>query len=96
MSALGRSIHVRGKGSAHGSIAGLYSSTSLFCLSAGAGIRKGIVMTDRTERAPCAFRLNFEQQKKRAKDLLSAVKSGDVGALARVAAVREGADPAKL
>lgn len=44
-------------------------------------------MTDRTERAPSAFRLNLEQQKNRAKDLLRATKSGDANALARVAAV---------
>jgi hypothetical protein len=41
-------------------------------------------MTDRTERPPSAFRLNLEQQKNRAKDLLRAAKSGDSQALARL------------
>ncbi len=45
-------------------------------------------MTDRTERPRSAFRLNLEQQKNRAKDLLRAAKAGDVNALARLAAVR--------
>ena len=45
-------------------------------------------MTDRTERAPSAFRLNLEQQKNRAKDLLHAVKAGDAEALSRFIAVR--------
>jgi hypothetical protein len=48
-------------------------------------------MTDRTERPPSAFRLNLEQQKNRAKDLLRAAKSGDANALARLAAVRRDA-----
>ena len=65
-----------------------FLSTSLFCLSAGAGKRKGIVMTDRTERGATAFRLNLEQQKNRAKDLLRAVKAGDSEALSRLAAAR--------
>jgi len=91
MSALGRSILVRGKGCAPDLIRGLFFSTSLFCLGAGADKRKGIVMTDRKERPPSAFRLNLEQQKNRAKDLLSAAKSGDANALARLAAVRRDA-----
>ena len=45
-------------------------------------------MTDRTERAPSAFRLNLEQQKNRAKDLLRAGKAGDTEALARLEAAR--------
>jgi hypothetical protein len=45
-------------------------------------------MTDRTERPPSAFRLNLEQQKNRAKDLLRAAKAGDADALSRLAAVR--------
>jgi hypothetical protein len=45
-------------------------------------------MTDRTERPPSAFRLNLEQQKNRAKDLLRAAKTGDANALSRLAAVR--------
>jgi hypothetical protein len=43
-------------------------------------------MSDRAARPPSAFRLNFEQQKNRAKDLLHAAKSGDESALARIAA----------
>src|SRR6185503_1914068 len=39
-----------------------------------------------TERTFSAFRLNLEQQKNRAKDLLRAAKSGDADALARVTA----------
>ena len=45
-------------------------------------------MTDRSERAPSAFRLNLEQQKNRAKELLRAVKAGDAEALSRFAATR--------
>jgi hypothetical protein len=45
-------------------------------------------MTDRTERAPSAFRLNLEQQKNRAKELLRAAKSGDAEARSRIAAAR--------
>lgn len=44
-------------------------------------------MTDRTGRAPSAFRLNLEQQKNRAKDLLRAIKAGDAGAISRFTAV---------
>ena len=47
-------------------------------------------MTERTERAPSAFRLNLEQQKNRAKELLRAVKAGDAEALSRFAAARGG------
>jgi len=45
-------------------------------------------MTDRTERPPSPFRLNLEQQKNRAKDLLRAARAGDANALARLAAAR--------
>ena len=45
-------------------------------------------MTDRTERALSAFRLNLEQQKNRAKDLLRNAKAGDTKAISRFAAVR--------
>jgi hypothetical protein len=45
-------------------------------------------MTDRIERTPSAFRLNLEQQKKRAKELLRAARAGDAGALARLVAAR--------
>src|SRR2546430_12795502 len=37
---------------------------------------------------PSAFRLNLEQQKNRAKDLLRAAKAADPEALARLAAIR--------
>jgi len=47
-------------------------------------------MTDRTERTSSAFRLNLEQQKDRAKELLRAVKAGDAEALSRFAAARGG------
>ena len=46
-------------------------------------------MTDRTARPPSAFRLNLEQQKHRAKDLLRAAKAADPVALSRFAAVRD-------
>lgn len=45
-------------------------------------------MTDATERAHSAFRLNLQQQKNRAKELLRAAKAADVGALSRLAKVR--------
>jgi hypothetical protein len=45
-------------------------------------------MIERTERPSSAFRLNLEQQKNRAKDLLRGAKAGDVNALSRLAAVR--------
>jgi hypothetical protein len=45
-------------------------------------------MTDRTVRAPSAFRLNLEQQKNRAKDLLRDAKTGNTKAISRFAAVR--------
>ena len=86
MLALGRSILVRGKGCAHDSIQGLSFIHVPFLSGADADKRKGIVMTDRTERPPSAFRLNLEQQKNRAKDLLRAAKSGDANALSRLAA----------
>src|SRR2546423_1344213 len=63
-----------------------------FLPGADAGKRKGIVMTDRTERAPSAFRLNLEQQKNRAKELLRAAKAGDAAARSRLAAVHDQRD----
>jgi hypothetical protein len=45
-------------------------------------------MTDATERAYSAFRLNLEQQKNRAKELLHAAKAADADALSRLAKVR--------
>ena len=45
-------------------------------------------MTDRTGRAPSAFRLNLEQQRNRAKDLLRDAKAGNTQAISRLAAVR--------
>ncbi len=50
-------------------------------------------MTDRNERMPSAFRLNLEQQKHRAKELLRAAKAGDRDSLARIRAARE---PARM
>ncbi|HEY6927704.1 MAG TPA: hypothetical protein VI653_29785, partial [Steroidobacteraceae bacterium] len=47
-------------------------------------------MTDRNERAPSAFRLNLEQQKNRAKELLRAAKAGEAEALSRFAATHHG------
>jgi hypothetical protein len=88
MSSLGRSIHVRGKGCAHDSIRDLVLIHVPFLSECGRRQTKGIVMTDRTERVPSAFRLNLEQQKNRAKDLLRAVKAGDAEALSRFAAAR--------
>jgi hypothetical protein len=44
-------------------------------------------MNDCTERAPSAFRLNLEQQKNRAQELLRAVKAGDAEALSYVAMI---------
>jgi hypothetical protein len=49
-------------------------------------------MTDRIERAPSAFRINLEQQKNRAKELLRAVKAGDAEALSRFAAACSGSE----
>ena len=43
-------------------------------------------MTDRTADAYAAFRLNLEQQHKRAKDLLKAARAGDADALRRLRA----------
>lgn len=51
-------------------------------------------MTDRTERTPSAFRLNLEQQKNRAKDLLRAARVGEKDALARIVAARGSASAA--
>jgi len=87
MFALGRSIHVRGKGCAHDIGSRAFWLDFPFLLGADASKRKGIVMTDRTERAPSAFRLNLEQQKNRAKDLLRAAKAADATALSRFAAI---------
>src|SRR5688572_15258701 len=88
MPALGRSIHVRGKGCAHDTRLGTSISTSLFCLVRTQASERGFVMIDRTGRAPSAFRLNLEQQKNRAKDLLRAAKAGEVDGLERIAAAR--------
>lgn len=43
-------------------------------------------MSEPLERTPSAFRLNLEQQKKRARDLLKAAKAGESGAIERLAA----------
>ncbi|MGC3981406.1 MAG: DUF1835 domain-containing protein [Steroidobacteraceae bacterium] len=52
-------------------------------------------MADPTGRAPSAFRLNLEQQKKRAKDLLRAAHAGEAEALARIAATHRPSGPVK-
>ncbi|MGH8186586.1 MAG: DUF1835 domain-containing protein, partial [Steroidobacteraceae bacterium] len=44
-------------------------------------------MTDHAERTRAAFRLNLEQQKKQAKDLLKAAKLADAAALSRIRAL---------
>ena len=51
-------------------------SIVLFQPGADAGTRKGIRMPG-TSDPYAAFRLNLEQQRKRAKDLLRAVRAGD-------------------
>ena len=43
---------------------------------------------DRSGRPPSAFRLNLEQQKNRAKDLLRSAKAGDADALSRIGGAR--------
>jgi hypothetical protein len=48
-----------------------------------------------TARPPSAFRLNLEQQKTRAKELLRAARAGDASALSRLARIRR-KDPLKL
>ena len=45
-----------------------------------------MAMTDLRERIHSAFRLNLEQQRKQAKDLLKAAKASDAAALARLSA----------
>src|SRR4029079_10385343 len=59
-------------------------SIVLFQPGADAGTRKGIRMPG-TSDPYAAFRLNLEQQRKRAKDLLRAVRAGDAAARRRVA-----------
>src|SRR5579864_1139468 len=83
MSALGRSIHVRGKGSAHDrrpADKGL--RFPLICLSERRSPIRESVMADTLGSYP-HFRLNFEQQGKRAKELLKAARAGESEALAR-------------
>lgn len=58
-------------------------SIVLFRPGADAGPRKGIRMP-RTSDPYAAFRLNLEQQRKRAKNLLRAVRAGDAGARRRL------------
>src|SRR5258708_291536 len=72
-------------------------STSLFCLVADADNTKGdCAMTDRSDRTPSAFRLNLEQQGKRAKELVKAARAGDAEALARLAVHRASSTPGLL
>src|SRR5688572_33256544 len=59
-------------------------SIVLFQPGADAGTRKGIRMPAPSDPY-AAFRLNLEQQRKRAKDLLRAVRAGDAAARRRVA-----------
>src|SRR5687768_8584237 len=59
-------------------------SIVLFQPGADAGTRKGIRMPG-TSDPYAGFRLNFEQQRKRAKDLLRAVRAGDSAARRRLA-----------
>src|SRR5215470_8617707 len=83
MPVLGRSIHVRGKGCAHDrrpTDAGL--QFPLICLSERRQPIRESVMADALGSYP-QFRLNFEQQGKRAKDLLKAARGGEAEALAR-------------
>ena len=47
-------------------------------------------MPESIERTPSAFRLNLEQQKKRARELLNGVKAGDPDAVARLARAHGG------
>src|SRR4051794_8130363 len=51
-------------------------------------LKRGCAMTDPRERIQAAFRLNLEQQKHRAKDLLRAAKAQDAAALERMAVGR--------
>ena len=50
-------------------------------------------MTNRSERTPSAFRLNLEQQGKRAKELVRAARAGEAEALARLAVHRAPSAP---
>jgi len=86
---LGRSIHVRGKGRAHDSLQRDHDLDIPFGLRRTQAV-KGIVMPESIERTPSPFRLNLEQQKKRARDLLNEVKAGDPGALARLVRAHQG------
>jgi hypothetical protein len=56
---------------------------SLICLSGRRRFDKGTRMTTDRLGPPSDFRLNFEQQQKRAKDLLKAARAGEPAALAR-------------
>src|SRR4026209_1524184 len=85
MKTLGRSLHVRGKGlRPRPRSIRTPRSIVLFQPGADAGTRKGIRMPG-TSDPYAGFRLNFEQQRKRAKDLLRAVRAGDSAARRRLA-----------
>lgn len=84
MNPLGRSLHVRGKGSAHDPSFGLQANSSSSF---------GLVRTQTCERGChvirvpdpyAAFRLNLEQQRKRAKDLLRAIRAANPEAVSRL------------
>lgn len=82
MTALGRSTHVRGKGSAHDNATCTPRSRFPYLPVRTQVSDKGNPMT--APSAPYAhFRLNLEQQKKRAKELLRAARAGDPAAAAR-------------
>jgi hypothetical protein len=82
MTQLGRSIHVRGKGCAHDTTTSREGLRFPYLPVRTQVFDKGNVMADWLGSFP-HFRLNFEQQAKRAKELLKAARSGDPKALAR-------------
>src|SRR5581483_8837787 len=85
MNALGRSIHVRGKGCAHDHDRfAQRDPSSSFSLVRTQARERGARMPG-TSDPYAAFRLNLEQQRKRAKDLLRAVRAGDEAARRRLA-----------
>jgi hypothetical protein len=79
---LGRSIHVRGKGCAHDTTTSREGPRFPYLPVRTQVLDKGNVMADGLGSFR-HFRLNFEQQAKRAKELLKAARSGDPRALAR-------------
>ena len=85
MNALGRSIHVRGKGCAHDHDRFAHRDpSSSFSLVRTQARERGSACPGPSDPY-AAFRLNLEQQRKRAKDLLRAVRAGDAAARRRLA-----------